>query len=73
MDKVRFTIHTVTGRDVISDVIEVDPEDENVNAFMEAIGDLNSANSISIPSRGKGYVFNPRHIAYVETEVLDES
>lgn len=73
MDKVRFTIHTVTGRDIISDVIEVDPEDENVNAFMEAIGDLNSATRISLPSGGNGFVFNPRHIAYVETEIVDES
>lgn len=73
MDKVRFTVHTVTGRDIISDVIEVDTEDEAVQAFIEAICDLNSATSISLPSGGNGFVFNPRHIAYVETEIVDES
>lgn len=73
MDKVRFTIHTVTGRDITSDVVDLDFDDEGVAGFVEAIDDLNSATSISLPSGGNGYVFNPRHIVSVATEIVDES
>lgn len=73
MDKARFTIHTVTGRDITSDVVDLDGEDEGVVGFMEAIGDLNSASSISIPIGGNGCVFNSQHIVYVKTEIVDES
>ena len=73
MDKVRFTIHTVTGRDVISDVIDLDAEEEGVVAFLDAIGNINKASSISFPGGGFGYAFNPQHIVYVKSEPIDES
>ena len=73
MDKIRFTIHTVTGRDITSDVVDLDAEEEGVVSFLDAIRNLNKVSSISLPGGGNGYAFNPQHIVYVKSEPIGES